>query len=93
VAALTGGTFVDPSKETVGEFLHRWLRDDVEPSLALRTQQRHREIVEHDLVRARQLLRALRGSPDELPLRVALRCGLRLSELLALRWGDVDLAM
>jgi integrase len=40
---------------------------------------------------ARQLLRALRGSPDELPLRVALLCGLRLSELLALRWGDVDL--
>jgi integrase len=40
---------------------------------------------------ARQLLRALRGVPDELALRVALLCGLRLSELLALRWGDVDL--
>ena len=174
-AAIDGGTFVDPTKETVEEFLRRWLRDYVEPSLALRTQQRYREIVEHDLVpligrlplqrlrpshvialeqrlrasgnrktgaglgpaavqkvhsvlhramahavrwqalpvnpvdavdrpavprvevqvltseQARVLLRGLRGSPQELALRVALLCGLRLSELLALRWGDVDL--
>ena len=174
-AAIDGGTFVDPTKETVEEFLRRWLRDYVEPSLALRTQQRYREIVEHDLVpligrlplqklrpshvialeqrlrasgnrktgaglgpaavqkvhsvlhramahavrwqalpvnpvdavdrpavprvevqvlaaeQARVLLRALRGMPHELALRVALLCGLRLSELLALRWGDIDL--
>jgi integrase len=38
----------------------------------------------------RLLLHALRGRPYELPLRVALLCGLRLSELLALRWSDVD---
>lgn len=50
VAAITGGTFVDPSEETVEEFLHRWLRDYVEPSLALRTRRRYREIVEYDLV-------------------------------------------
>ncbi len=49
VVALQGGTFVDPSKGTVEEFLHRWLRDYVEPSLALRTPRRYREIVEHDL--------------------------------------------
>jgi len=173
-AAIVGGTFVDPSKETVEEFLRRWMRDYVEPSLALRTQQRYREIVEYDLVpyigrlplqklrpshvvaleqrlrhegnhrnggglgpasvqkvhavlhramahavrwqavqvnpvsavdrpvvpkaeiqvvtpdQARALLRALRGHPYELPLRVALLCGLRLSELLALRWRDID---
>ncbi len=173
-AAISGGTFVDPSKETVEEFLRRWMRDYVEPSLALRTQQRYREIVEYNLVpdlgrlplqklrpshviallqslrvsgnrntggglspsalqkvyavlhramahavrwqalainpvdavdrpviprttvevvspdQARELLQALRGNPIELPLRVALLCGLRLSELLALRWSDVD---
>ena len=174
-AAIDGGTFVDPTKETVEEFLSRWLRDYVEPSLALRTQRRYWEIVEHDLVpfigkvplqklrpahvialeqrlrasgnrktgtglgpaavqkvhsvlhramahavrwqalpvnpvdavdrpavprvevqvlapeQARVLLRALRDTPHELALRVALLCGLRLSELLALRWGDIDL--
>jgi integrase len=40
---------------------------------------------------ARALLRALRGTPHELSLRLALLCGLRLSELLALRWRDIDL--
>jgi integrase len=174
VAAIAGGAFVDPSKETVEQFLRGWLRDYVEPSLALRTQQRYREILEYDLVpqigrlplqklrphhvvalqqhlrvsgnrrtgrglgpaavqkvhnvlhramahavrwqalqvnpvdavdrpvvphseiraltpeQARLLLHALRGRPHELPLRVALFCGLRLSELLALRWCDVD---
>jgi integrase len=174
-AAIAGGTFVDPSKETVEAFLRRWLRDYVEPSLALRTQQRYREVVEYDIVpyigrlplqklrpahiveleqrlrkeanrrngtglgpaavqkvhavlhramahavkwqaisvnpvsavdrpvvprteiqvvspaQARALLVALRGNPHELPLRLALLCGLRLSELLALRWRDIDL--
>jgi integrase len=174
LAALTGGAFVDPSKQTVAEFLDRWLRDYVDPSLALRTRRRYREVVEHDLVpfigglplqklrpshvialeqrlrasgnrrtgaglgpaavqkvhsvlhramthavrwqalaanpvdavdrpvvprvevrvltpdQARELLRALRGTSCELPLRVALLCGLRLSELLAVRWGDID---
>jgi integrase len=174
-AAIAGGTFVDPSKETVEAFLRRWLRDYVEPSLALRTQQRYREVVDYDLVpyigrlplqklrpahvveleqrlrkegnrrngkglgpaavqkvhavlhramahavkwqaisvnpvsavdrpvvpkteiqvvspeQARALLVALRGNPHELPLRLALLCGLRLSELLALRWRDLDL--
>lgn len=50
VAAIAGGAFVDPSKETVEQFLRGWLRDYVEPSLALRTQQRYREILEYDLV-------------------------------------------
>jgi integrase len=174
VAAIGGGTFVDPSRETVEQYLHRWLRDYVDLSLALRTRRRYREVVEHDLVpfigkvplqklrpshvialeqqlrvsgnrrtgaglgpaalqkvhsvlhramahavrwqavavnavdavdrpgvprqevqvltpeQARLLLRALRGTPHELALRMALLCGLRLSELLALRWADID---
>lgn len=176
VSAMARGTYVDPSKETVGEFLGRWLRDYVEPSLSLRTRLRYRDVVEHDLlpylgtiplqrlrpshvVAAEQALRASGNrktggplapatvrkvhnvlhralshavawqaiplnpadavdrpsvpeptpralSPDQartllavleahrfgLALRTALLCGLRLSELLALRWADVDWA-
>ena len=174
VAAFAGGAFGDPTRETVEQFLRRWLRDYVEPSLALRTQRRYREVVEFDLIphvgqlplqklrphhilaleqqlrvsgnrrtgrglgpaavqkvhavlhralahavrwqalatnpvdavdrpvipkteirsltpsQARALLQALRFQPYELPIRVALLCGLRLSELLALRWSDID---
>jgi integrase len=39
---------------------------------------------------ARTLLTVLEDHPFGLPLRTALLCGLRLSELLAVRWGDVD---
>jgi integrase len=39
---------------------------------------------------ARTLLTVLEDHPFGLPLRTALLCGLRLSELLALRWGDID---
>lgn len=175
-SALASGTYVDPTKETVGEFLHRWLRDYVDPSLSLRSRLRYRDIVEGVLVphlgsvpiqqlkpahilameqeirksgnrktgkplapasvrkihnvlhralrhavawqaiaanpadavdrpsvpattprtlnpdEARALLVALEGHRFELPLRMAMLCGLRLSELLALRWADVDWA-
>ena len=174
--AIARGTYVDPSKETVGEFLDRWLRDYVEPSLSLRSQLRYRDIVRMDLLphlgtipiqalrpahvlaaeqalrtagnrktggtlapatvrkihnvlhralthavawqvipvnpadaidrptvataaprtlspdQTRVLLNALEGHRFGLPLRTALLCGLRLSELLALRWADVDWA-
>jgi len=174
VSSVVGGTYVDPSKETVAEFLQRWLRDYVEPSLSLRTRIRYREIVEGDLIpqlgniaiqqlrpthvlaaeqalrragnrktgkplapatvrkihnvlhralrhavawqaipinpadavdrpsipastpltltsdEARTLLAALENHKFGLPLRTALLCGLRLSELLGLRWADVD---
>ena len=174
VAAVAGGAFGDPTRETVEQFLRRWFRDYVEPSLALSTQRRYREVVEFDIIpfvgqlplqklrphhiialeqqlrvsgnrrtggglgpaavqkvhavlhramahavrwqaiavnpvdgvdrpviprteirsvtpdQARVLLRALRSERYELPLRVALLCGLRLSELLAVRWSDID---
>lgn len=38
-----------------------------------------------------QLLRAVRGHPLELPVRLACNLGLRRSEILGLRWQDVDL--
>ena len=174
ISAVASNTFVDTSQETVEQFLRRWLRDYVEPSLALRTQARYREVIEYDLVphigalplqklrphhiialeqrmrtsgnrrtgaglspaavqkvhnvihramthavrwqaiavnpvdavdrpsvprteiralnpeQAKILLRVLRSHRHGLPLRVALLCGMRLSELLALRWSDID---
>lgn len=41
---------------------------------------------------ARALLSALEGHRFGLALRTALLCGLRLSELLGLRWADIDWA-
>ena len=38
-----------------------------------------------------RLLRAVRGHPLELPVRLASNLGLRRSEILGLRWRDVDL--
>jgi len=173
-AAIARGTYIDPSRETVGEFLHRWLRDYVDVSISLRSQLRYRDIVEGVLVphlggipiqqlkpahilaieqelrtagnrktggalapasvrkvhnvlhralrhavawqviplnpadavdrpsvpaappktlnpeQARVLLGALEGHRFGLALRTAMLCGLRLGELLALRWADVD---
>lgn len=48
------------------------------------------EIRALDAEQARTLLNALRADPCGLQLRVALLCGLRLSELLAIRWSDID---
>lgn len=175
-AAIARGTYIDPSRETVGEFLHRWLRDYVDVSTSLRSQLRYRDIVEGLLVphlgsipiqqlkpahilamehelrtsgnrktgkalapasvrkvhnvlhralrhavawqviplnpadavdrpsvpaappktlnpeQARVLLAGLEGHRFGLALRTAMLCGLRLGELLALRWSDVDWA-
>lgn len=49
-AALASGSYVDPTRETVGEFMHRWLRDYVDPSISLRSRIRYRDIVEEVLV-------------------------------------------
>jgi integrase len=38
-----------------------------------------------------QMLTALQGDPFEVPVIVALYCGCRRSEMLALRWCDIDL--
>ena len=173
-AAIARGTYIDPTRETVGEFLHRWLRDYVDVSISLRSQLRYRDIVEGLLVphigsipiqqlkpahilamehelrtsgnrrsgkalapasvrkvhnvlhralrhavawqliplnpadavdrpsvpatpprvlspsEARRLLTALDLHRFGLPIRTAMLCGLRLSELLGLRWADID---
>src|SRR6516165_3022869 len=41
------GTYVDPTKMTVGEYLAHWLVVDIERRVAAKTAQRHRGIVRH----------------------------------------------
>jgi integrase len=45
-----------------------------------------------DLEQTRALLSAASGDRLEVPLRVAVHLGLRLGELLAVRWADIDFA-
>lgn len=43
------GTYVDPTKMTVGEYLEHWLSVDIERRAANKTLTRHREIVQHQI--------------------------------------------
>jgi len=50
------------------------------------------EVAYYTPARLGQLLRAVKGDPLEVPVRLACFLGLRRSEILGLRWRDVDLA-
>jgi len=50
--AIDTGIAVDPSRETVGEYLRRWLRDYAQANVAPRTFDRYRSIVEEHLIPA-----------------------------------------
>ncbi len=166
--SIETGTYVDPTRELVAEFLARWLRDYARPVVAPRTYERYEEIVRlhivptlgrvpltqlrpthivaaerqwldaglspatvlkhHRLIRqtlqqamrwrvltvnpadavtpprrertemsvldrdqAAALLNAAQGSEFEVLILTALYTGLRVGELLGLRWKDVDL--
>ena len=43
------GTFLEPTKQTVAQFLLHWLEADVDRRLAARTAARHREIVQRNI--------------------------------------------
>jgi integrase len=44
------GSYVDPTKMTVAEYLHHWLAADIDRRVAARTAARHREIVEKNII-------------------------------------------
>jgi integrase len=44
------GTYVDPTKMTVGEYLEHWLSVDIDRRLATKTSVHHRAIVKHQLI-------------------------------------------
>jgi integrase len=44
------GTYVDPTKMTVGEYLEHWLTIDIERRVAAKTALRHRGIVKHQII-------------------------------------------
>ena len=50
IHAIQTGTHVDVSRETVAQYLSRWLRDYAKPSVAPRTYERYAEIVTRHLV-------------------------------------------
>jgi len=44
------GTFVEPTRQSLGQYLQHWLGADVERRLAARTAARHRGIVEKNII-------------------------------------------
>jgi len=51
ISELNGGTYLDPSKTTVAQFLDRWL-DDIKPNVTPKTHERYTEIAKKNLVPA-----------------------------------------
>jgi hypothetical protein len=51
IAAISGGTYVDPSRQTVAQFLDRWLTH-MATQLSPRSHERYTEIVKKNLVPA-----------------------------------------
>lgn len=50
LAQRNEGTYVEPTKMTVGQYLHHWLETDIDRRVASRTAARHRGIVEKNII-------------------------------------------
>ena len=61
---LDGGTFIRPTKLTVGEYLGRWLRDYVESHVRETTARRYRSIVQRHLIPALGAIPLMSLSPS-----------------------------
>lgn len=44
------GTYIDPTKMTVGEYLEHWLNVDIDRRVAAKTATRHRQIVRNNII-------------------------------------------
>ena len=44
------GTYVDPTKMTVGEYMEHWLNVDIDRRVATKTAARHRSIARHQII-------------------------------------------
>jgi len=51
ISELNGGTYLEPNKTTVAQFLDRWL-DDIKPNVTPKTHERYTEIAKKNLVPA-----------------------------------------
>src|SRR3974377_993807 len=51
ISELSGGTYLEPNKTTVAQFLDRWL-DDIKPNVTPKTHERYPEILKKNLVPA-----------------------------------------
>jgi integrase len=50
LAQRNEGSYVDPTKMTVAEYLHHWITSDIDRRVAARTAARHRGIVEKNII-------------------------------------------
>lgn len=57
LADLAGGTYVEPGKLTLGEYLERWLQDYAKVNTSAQTAQRYEVIVRHHLIPALRTIR------------------------------------
>src|SRR6516225_9820309 len=51
ISEVKGGTYIEPSKTTFGQFLERWL-DSVRPRVSPKTHERYSEIVRKNIIPA-----------------------------------------
>jgi hypothetical protein len=69
ITEMSRGTYLEPAKETVAQFLDRWL-EHTEPNVAPRTLERYQEIARKNLapLLGHALLMRLRGSRFQAPM-------------------------
>ena len=67
ISALNGGTYLEPNKTTVAQFLDRWL-DDIRSKVAPRTHERYAEIARKNLAPLLGSIIITKFSPCRFPM-------------------------
>jgi site-specific recombinase XerC len=65
ISEVKGGTYVEPSKMTLAQFLERWL-DNVKPRISPRTHERYTEIVRKNIIPALGAIHLIKLRPAQI---------------------------
>jgi integrase len=65
ISEMKGGTYVEPSKTTLAQFLERWL-DNVKPRISPRTHERYTEIVRKNIIPALGAIHLVKLRPAQI---------------------------
>jgi integrase len=65
ISEMKGGTYVEPSKMTLAQFLERWL-DNVKPRISPRTHERYTEIVRKNIIPALGAIHLIKLRPAQI---------------------------